>query len=137
MAREQAQLGNLGISELPRWVAIEDDTVGYDVLSYRPVNGSIQPILIEVKSTIASPLRFNVSRNEWKQATSVGDPYRFHIWDLDKKPPQLHERTVDDVRPHIPIDCEKGEWTNVRIPVSVPKGTNVTDVDWEKQSGSD
>ncbi|MBX9660371.1 MAG: DUF3883 domain-containing protein [Nitrospiraceae bacterium] len=119
LEREVAKLASLGIVEIPVWMAIEDDTVGYDVLSYRPVGNSVRRILIEVKSTIASPPRFNVSRNEWDHAAKVGDAYMFHIWDLSKSPPQLFEKAVDDVRPHIPEDGADGRWTNVLVPVSI------------------
>lgn len=45
--------------------------------------------MIEVKSTIASPLRFIVSRNEWEQADKFGPAYLFHVWDMQKNPPVL------------------------------------------------
>jgi hypothetical protein len=65
---ERERLTKLSIPFEPRWMAIEDNTAGYDVLSYNP--GSSEPVnkLIEVKSTIASPVRFFLTRNEWEQA---------------------------------------------------------------------
>ncbi|WP_439570751.1 DUF3883 domain-containing protein [Sphingomonas sp.] len=116
---EAARLSMLGIDTPPRWMAIEDNTVGYDVLSYWP--GDFGPVnrLIEVKSTIASPLRFNVTRNEWDQASAFGEAFIFHIWDLKPDPPVLYERTVAQVAPHIPDDNEEGKWTNALIPVSI------------------
>src|SRR5262249_15755746 len=58
---ETIRLKKLGIDRVPTWMSLEDNTVGYDILSYdigltEPVNG-----LIEVKSTVYSPLRFHVS----------------------------------------------------------------------------
>lgn len=117
--REQELLRKTGIDKPPRWMAIEDNTVGYDVLSYKKGEFGLLNKLIEVKSTIASPLRFFVSRNEWEQAQEFGEAFVFHVWDLKPNPPVLHERTVDQVRPHIPLDNEKGEWKNVLIPVNV------------------
>lgn len=116
---ETSRLQKEGMSIKPVWMAIEDNTVGYDVLSYTP--GEFGPInkLIEVKSTIASPLRFNVTRNEWKQASEFGEAFVFHIWDLRADPPALYERTVAQVAPHIPDDNESGEWTNALIPVAI------------------
>ncbi len=130
LEHEIRALQKAGIDLQPEWTAIEDDTVGYDVRSYRLVGGVVRPILIEVKSTIASPLRFNVSRNEWKQAASVGPAYRFHVWDLSPTPPTLHVKSVEDVRPHIPMDGAAGEWTNVRIPVAIDTIPTDSDVDW-------
>lgn len=114
---EQAELAKLEITETPVWMAIEDNTAGYDVLSYRPTPMGVSNLLIEVKSTIASPLRFYVSRNEWENADQVGEAYLFHVWDMDKIPPILHIRTVEQIRPHIPTDNKKGKWANAQIPI--------------------
>lgn len=114
---EQAELAKLGITKAPVWMAIDDNTVGYDVLSYRPTPAGESNLLIEVKSTIASPLRFIITRNEWNNADQVGEAYIFHIWDMDKEPPILHTRTVEQIRPHIPVDNEKGKWKTAEIPI--------------------
>lgn len=117
MAHERTELAKLGIQRDPIWMAIDDNTAGYDVLSYRLTGVGESNLLIEVKSTIASPLRFYVSRNEWDNADQIGEAYLFHVWDMDKNPPILHIRTVDQIRPHIPSDNEKGKWTNAQIPI--------------------
>ena len=116
---EFEQLRQAGLDIVPRWMSIEDNTVGYDVLSYSP--GDFGPVnrLIEVKSTIASPLRFYVTRNEWESALEFGEAFVFHIWDLQREPPLLYERTVEQVLPHIPQDNEKGRWANAVIPVGI------------------
>lgn len=87
---ENERLKREGIDIEARWMAIEDNTVGYDILSYE--RGDYGPInkLIEVKSTIASPLRIYITRNEWNQAQSIGAAYCFHVWDLQEKPPRLY-----------------------------------------------
>jgi hypothetical protein len=117
MELERSRMSDAGLELEPRWMAIEDNTVGYDVLSYTA--GPFGPVskLIEVKSTIASPLRFYVTRNEWEQAFQVGQAYQFQIWDLQKSPPALYERSVGDVEPHIPSDSGLGRWASVLIPV--------------------
>lgn len=115
---ETTRLQRLGLSVKPRWIAIEDNTAGYDVLSYEP--GPKGPVsrLIEVKSSVASPLRFYVSRNEWDKASSVGIAYLFHVWDMSPENPRLYIRTVDQVQPHIPLDQEKGKWSSAVIPLA-------------------
>jgi hypothetical protein len=112
-------LAKLGLPLEPRWMAIEDNTVGYDVLSYNP--GKFGPLnkLIEVKSTIASPLRFFLSRNEWEQASKFGKAYVFHVWDIQKQPAVLYEKTVEQIAPHVPQDNNKGHWKTALIPVGV------------------
>ncbi|MEJ0009499.1 MAG: DUF3883 domain-containing protein [Alphaproteobacteria bacterium] len=114
---EQNELLKLGIAHAPVWMAIEDNTAGYDVLSYRSTAVGERNLLIEVKSTIASPLRFIITRNEWNNADQVGNAYLFHVWDMDKDPPILHIRTVEQIRPHIPADKEKGKWKTAEIPI--------------------
>jgi hypothetical protein len=112
---EARRMRALGIHRSPVWMSIEDNTAGYDIQSFDA--GTEGPVarLIEVKSTIASPLRFFLSRNEWETAKKFGAAYYFHVWDLQD--PQLHERTMSEILPHIPTDNEKGKWSNVLIPI--------------------
>lgn len=117
LASEQAELAKLGITKAPVWMAIDDNTVGYDVLSYRLTPTGESNLLIEVKSTIASPLRFIITRNEWENADQVGEAYIFHVWDMDKNPPILYVRTVEQIRAHIPADNAKGKWKTAEIPI--------------------
>ncbi|MEX2692386.1 DUF3883 domain-containing protein [Rhizobium mongolense] len=115
LEKERLQLQNWGIDRVPSWIAIDDNTVGYDILSYRPAGNSVATHLIEVKSTVASPMRFILTRNEWDVADQVGDAYSFHIWDMTKAAPILHTRTVEQVRPHVPNDNANGKWKDVEI----------------------
>lgn len=112
---EKERLLGLGIETDPIWVGLDDNTAGYDILSYEPDIPENTNKLIEVKSTTASPLRFFVTRNEWSQALKSKDAYFFHIWDMQQNPPKLHIRNVYQVEPHIPSDNEKGKWSNAEI----------------------
>lgn len=114
---EKERLMGLGIETDPVWVGLDDNRAGYDVLSYEIGEPENTNKLIEVKSTVASPLRFYVTRNEWTQAQKSRDSYFFHVWDMQKEPPILYVRTVEQVEPHIPTDNEKGKWSNAEIPV--------------------
>ncbi len=116
---EEKRLISIGVDKKPKWIAIEDNTAGYDVLSYEVNNYGLINRLIEVKSTIASPLRFYLTRNEWEQAIKYGDAFCFHIWDMNQNPAILHERSVSDIAPHVPQDNEKGKWKNAEIPVNI------------------
>ena len=115
LAFEEQRLVKDGIDAKPRWVGLDDNTKGYDVLSFELADGNVVNKLIEVKSTIASPLRFRMTRNEWEQANRSGAAYIFHVWDMTKKPPMLHVRTVEQVRLHVPVDQGKGKWKDVEI----------------------
>lgn len=114
---EAGRLKKIGITTKPEWTAIEDNTAGYDVRSFEQGEYGLDNKLIEVKSTIASPLRFYVTRNEWEQAEKYGAAYFFYIWDMKQEPPRLYIRTVDQVKIHIPQDNEKGKWKSVEIPL--------------------
>jgi hypothetical protein len=100
-------------------MGLEDNTAGYDILSYDPGSPVPTKRLIEVKSTIASPLRFILSRAEWQKAKGVGAAYSFHVWNMQPDPPVLYVKTVENVAPHIPGDFEKGKWKTVEIPVAI------------------
>ncbi len=116
---EKSRLVELGLELEPEWVAIEDNTVGYDVKSYDWESGQAINRFIEVKSSVANPLKFIVSRNEWEKAEIFGEVYHFHIWDMRQEPPILHQKTVSQVAQHIPTDAGRGRWKNVEIPLSI------------------
>lgn len=112
---EAWRLARLAIGKDPIWMAIEDNTAGYDIHSFDI--GTDEPVnrLIEVKSTIMSPLRFRLTRHEWDTAVKYGTAYNFHIWNMQAL--QLYELSVADILPHVPTDNERGKWENVEIPV--------------------
>ena len=120
LERERTRLKTIGITKEPEWPGLDDNYAGYDVLSYMHGPTGVVNHLIEVKSTTISPLRFFISRNEWIKAENTGETYIFHVWDMDKTPPILHIRTVDEVAPHIPTDNGKGRWSNAEVPVVTP-----------------
>jgi hypothetical protein len=117
MKYERQRLKDLGIDKEPEWKGLDDNFAGYDVLSYD--RGEFAPTnrMIEVKSTTASPLRFIITRNEWDQAQKSGPAYFFHVWDMQKVPPILYERTSKQVALHIPSDNELGKWKTAEIPL--------------------
>ena len=114
---ERQRLHGLGIYRTPEWKGLDDNFAGYDVLSFDLRGNTLRNIMIEVKSTVASPLRFHLSRNEWNTAAKIGDAYRFYIWDMAVIPPRLFVRTVEELLPHIPSDNRKGRWSNTVIPL--------------------
>ena len=115
---ERNRLRKIGIEKEPEWPGLDNNFAGYDVLSYDlGSQNTITSKLIEVKSTIISPLRFIITRNEWNKALQAGSKYIFHIWDMHPANPILKIRKVDDIKLHIPNDKGKGEWRNAVIPV--------------------
>ena len=114
---ERERLATIGITKEPEWPGLDDNFAGYDILSYDQNEFGLVNRMIEVKSTTASPLRFFVTRNEWKQAVKAPEAYIFYVWDMSKSPAVLYVRTAAEVAPHIPSDNEKGIWTNAVIPI--------------------
>jgi hypothetical protein len=117
MEYERKCLKDLQIDEQPEWKVLDDNFAGYDVLSYDLGEFAPTNRMIEVKSTTASPLRFIISRNEWDKAKTFGPAYLFHVWDMQKTPLILYERTSAQVALHIPSDNEKGKWKTAEIPL--------------------
>lgn len=109
---ELARLIKLGIERTPVWMSVEDNTVGYDILSFEP--GEVEPIarLIEVKSFVGQR-RFYITRNEWDTAMKFGSSYVFHIWDMQTA--TVYEKTVQEVLSQIPSDRQGGRWSEAII----------------------
>lgn len=114
---ERRRLKESGICREPEWPGLDDNYAGYDVLTYEMGDTGLTNRMIEVKSTIASPPRFVVSREEWRTAERAGEAYSFHVWDMQKEPPQLYVKSVEEVAPHIPQDKGNGRWRNVEVRV--------------------
>ncbi len=93
-------------------MSIEDNTVGYDILSFDL--GNFEPIakLIEVKSFLGQR-RFYITRNEWNTAIKYGSSYVFHIWDMEAA--IFHEKTVQQILSQIPSDGQGGRWSEAII----------------------
>jgi hypothetical protein len=110
---ERARLHQEGINQEPQWIALEDNTVGFDILSYYWLNGSQVNRLIEVKSTYLCPPRIILTRNEWDSAVKFGESFEFHLWFLPSE--TLRILSVSDVRPFIPTDNLGGRWLQTEI----------------------
>lgn len=99
----------------PKWIALDSNSDGYDVLSCRD-KGDSRRLVIEVKTTKQGlDGYFYVSRNEWEVAEDALS-HVFHLWDVSEEPPLLAVLKPEDVRRHTPVDSGMGEWQSVRIP---------------------
>ena len=97
LERERSRLKDFGILREPEWSGLDDNFAGYDVLFYEHGPTGVVNRLIEVKSTIVSPLRFYITRQECRKAKNTGGRYIFHTWAMSKEPPVLHTRSVAEV----------------------------------------
>jgi hypothetical protein len=110
---EASRLSDLGIDEAPRWIAIEDNAAGYDILSYDVTERGLVNRLIEVKSTVSVVPRLFLTRNEWEAALKFGASYHFHIWSLPAE--VLTIKSAIELTPDIPTDSGQGTWQQVEI----------------------
>lgn len=111
---ESKRLSAEGIPHEPKWVALDDNSQGYDVLSFDRVGSDdLQNKCIEVKACVYSPTHFLLTRNEWDFAEKHKAESAFHIWNLETE--ELKELRVEDMAKHIPTDHGNGRWENVAV----------------------
>jgi hypothetical protein len=101
----------------PKWVALENNADGYDVLSTID-KSDLRQLSIEVKATsLQRGGHFHITKNEWNRAADYGE-HVFHLWRVKDNqaisPPMLV--SVDELRAHIPADQGVGCWESVAIP---------------------
>lgn len=99
----------------PKWVSIENNFAGYDVMSFDSSTSGINQKLIEVKACKSRPISFYVTKNEWNSAITFGENYYFHIWYIPQR--KLIELTVQQVGKNIPLNCGSGAWQTALIDV--------------------
>jgi len=103
----------------PKWVAIDNNEDGYDVLSVVDAEDS-RSLSIEVKSsTMGLAGSFHLTRNEWERARET-ENHAFHLWAIRAQhQPSLAIISPEVMEAHIPSDRGKGNWENVEIPFMV------------------
>jgi hypothetical protein len=112
---ELKKLKDVSINEKPEWVSVDSDRHGYDISSFKLVDGLVVPLLIEVKSFAQNTQpHIYVTANEWNRALkTVNTEYVFYVWSIESKIYKIF--TPSDLLPHIPTNLGKGQWQTVRI----------------------
>ncbi len=109
---ERRRVKGLGIRDEPKWVSLEDNSLGYDILSYdRNPEGLTVTRLVEVKSKLSDSIF--LTRNEWANASGAAQRAVIHVWDMRQE--RLREYRPRELEPNIPLDQGAGEWQSVRI----------------------
>lgn len=99
----------------PRWVAIDNNADGYDVLSIA-ARDDVRTMTIEVKATqVGTNAILHLTRNEWETAID-SRLHLFHLWDISGNPPRLAVLSTADIHTHVCADNGDGEWESVAIP---------------------
>ncbi len=110
---ERARCAEIPGAPAVEWVALNDNSAGYDILSCRLVDGRAAPKLVEVKSCRGRPLRLIITRSEWETACRHQSAYVVHFWDLSAE--RLHELSWGDLHPHMPVDQGDARWDSATL----------------------
>lgn len=100
----------------PKWIALEDNNAGYDLVSSVGPHDE-RPLVIEVKaSTLAvGHARYFLSRHEWD--VLHGHPNaELHLWHDVLTAPALTRVPIAVVAEQVPTDNASGVWQRVLIP---------------------
>ena len=117
LQHERRRVEDLGIPDEPKWVSLEDNSLGYDILSFdRDREGRTVNRLVEVKSRLSDSIF--LTRNEWENASGAPQRTVIQVWDMPDE--RLHEYRPAQIAPDIPLDQGSGIWQNVRIPLHSP-----------------
>jgi hypothetical protein len=110
---EAARLQVIAGAPAAEWVALDDNALGYDIRSFDQTDGKFLPKLIEVKACASGALEFHLTRNECSVARREPERYWLHLWNL--RSGILTEVRWPDIEPLVPLDTERGQWTDARI----------------------
>jgi len=121
MEVETAHLARAGRLDLrPTWVALNDNSAGYDVSSWRISPPDVHRVFIEVKASKLRHAIVHLTRGEWEFACKHPANWLLHVWHIGSSPPKMVAWTFEDVVPHIPGDVGDGKWEKVAITIEVP-----------------
>ena len=119
LERERQLLTGTGYQ--PVWTAIEDNTAGYDIRSWRETGNDTghsdrrwRPQYIEVKSSSHGEAIY-LTRNEWELAAERHRHWEMDVWIGNSGSPLV--LGFDEIRPHVPCDQGQGEWQDAKISV--------------------
>ena len=100
-------------NKTPKWKSLNNNSLGYDILSVENKNSS-KVLTIEVKGSLDSikNARFFISSGEWRFAQKSIN-HVFHLWSLELN--ALAIITKKDLINHIPINIGRGRWSSVEL----------------------
>lgn len=99
------------------WTALDTNTAGYDIHSWRRNQEEWTPKLIEVKTITRAPSPIYLTRHEWDTSRRMAAAYCFQVWDLRSE--RMAELTSDQMSSHIPPDCGLGRWSELKITLPI------------------
>jgi Domain of unknown function (DUF3883) len=105
----------------PKWVAVDSNEDGYDVLSV-VASDDARHLSIEVKaSTLGMAGSFHLTSHEWERSAEA-DNHAFHLWAIPANAiSRLAVITPSQMQSHIPRNLGHGSWESVKIPFAAFK----------------
>lgn len=102
----------------PRWMSIDSNLVGYDILSIES-NSSRMPLFIEVKASKDSMnnAHCHITSHEW-EISKTAPAYVFYFWHVFNGCNKLAILNKEEIEAHIPMNNKDGVWESVKIPFS-------------------
>lgn len=110
---EKKRLASEGCPLSCQWVALEDNFIGYDILTYQKTLNGWQKHFVEVKSSETGIFRFYLSYREAAVAMKFPDNYSLHFWDTKSK--TRIELSGKELLAHLPVDQGQGKWQEVLV----------------------
>lgn len=111
--KEVISLENENCPYRPRWLSVQDNNVGYDILTYRKLGEVWCEHFLEVKSSSTGLTRFFISANEGRKIAEQRSKYTVHFWNTNTE--QLTEFDGDFLANQLPINQGLGTWERVKI----------------------
>ncbi|OWX99360.1 DUF3883 domain-containing protein [Thioclava sp. IC9] len=100
----------------PRWVALDSDEFGYDLLSQTSETDlTLTKIECKCSERTLAEATLYLTRHEWETADS-SERYYFHLWNIASHKTRLAIVSVEDMRQHIPENKNRGSWEAVQVP---------------------
>jgi hypothetical protein len=95
---EQKLLKELNINKPVKWVALKDDTKGFDILSYEIENGKIVEKFIEVKTTKGSKYsHFYISKNELEKFKNNSNYVIYRVFEANRTKDKARFYEIRDI----------------------------------------
>ena len=105
------KLYNLNIDKTPLLMSIDNETLGYDILSFRKSSNDIYEIYIEAK--FSNNNKFFLTKNEWNAANKYLDNYFIYFWNNNFDKPKII--SFEKLKQYILEDKEDSTWDKLII----------------------
>ena len=107
------KLNEIDINKQPLLKSIDDETLGYDILSFRKSSKGIYEIYIEAK--FSNNNKFFLTKNEWNTARKYMKNYFIYFWNDDYMNPKII--SFEKIKDYILEDKENSTWDKLIISI--------------------